>query len=246
MTKLKTLRITFDTEIRNWEISAFRGAMAKKVGYEHEWFHNHNNSGQRSSDTSFHGFSSDRYHYRYPMIQYKTDRRNGKLQPMLVCLGDCVDEAHKFFSQPNWDVELKGNRRPLAIANLDVKQYNLQVWDNDFHYNVFNWLALNTDNYLEYRKLDSLTARLQFLEHLLNQHIVAFFRSMDVRLEQKAVAKITDFKREKWLEYKRGSKLLGFDIGFKTNVFIPEYVGIGKGVSKGFGVIRIDDKTAIK
>lgn len=242
MIKLKTLRITFDTEIRNWEIRSFRGAMAKKVGYEHEWFHNHNNSGRSSSHTNFKGFSSERFHYRYPMIQYKTDRRGNKLRPMLLCLGDCVDEAHKFFSQPNWDVSMNGNKRPLAIANLDINQYNLQVWETDFNYNVFNWLALNTENYLEYRELDALTDKLLFIENLLNQHVVALYRSLNVELEQKAVAKITELRREKWLEYKKGYKLLGFDLSFRANVFIPEYLGIGKGVSKGFGVVRIDNK----
>ncbi len=239
MKKIKTLRITFDTEIRNWEIPSFRGAMAKKVGYEHEWFHNHNNSGASSKDTDFRGFSSAQYHYRYPMIQYKTDRRGGKLRPMLMCLGNCVDEAHKFFSQPDWDIEMRGSKRKLTIANLDVKQYNLQVWEDEFQYNLFNWLALNTDNYLKYRAMDSLAEKLTFLEHLLNQHVVALYKSLGISLDFKANAKITEYRREKWIEYKRGNKLLGFDLGFKANVFLPEYIGIGKGVSKGFGVVRV-------
>ena len=30
----------------------------------------------------------------------------------------------------------------------------------------------------------------------------------------------------------------GFDMKFKTNVQLPQYIGLGKGVSLGFGEIR--------
>lgn len=41
--KLRILSVAFDTPIEPWELRAFRGAVARKAGWEHELFHNHNN-----------------------------------------------------------------------------------------------------------------------------------------------------------------------------------------------------------
>jgi len=32
--------------------------------------------------------------------------------------------------------------------------------------------------------------------------------------------------------------MLAFNIEFKTNVFLPNFIGLGKGVSIGFGTIK--------
>lgn len=36
--------------------------------------------------------------------------------------------------------------------------------------------------------------------------------------------------------------MLGFDIQFRTNVRLPEFIGLGKGVSLGFGTIMSEDQ----
>ena len=39
-------------------------------------------------------------------------------------------------------------------------------------------------------------------------------------------------------QYKfKNVNMLGFDVVFSTNVSLPQYVGLGKGVSLGFGMI---------
>lgn len=39
------------------------------------------------------------------------------------------------------------------------------------------------------------------------------------------------------MEYK-GVKVLSFGIGFKTDLSLPEWIGLGKGNSVGWGVLR--------
>lgn len=46
MHKLKCLKISFEDEIANYELPAFRGAIAHKVGLEHTSDHHH--SGDKS------------------------------------------------------------------------------------------------------------------------------------------------------------------------------------------------------
>lgn len=247
--KLRVLKVAFDTTIQPWEIPAFRGAIAEKVGLEHEWFHNHKNTTQKPFDRGLliKGTNEDNpdkaifyntgYHYRYPKIQYKTRNFKNQLQPLLVCIGDCVEEAHKFFSQADWTITIRDRKHNLQIARMEVDQFNLRVYDQDFHYNLFSWQALNPENYRQFQNMDSLSERIQFLETLLKNHILAFAKGVDWWIDQPVVVKITNLRREKFMSFKR-NKVQCFDLSIKTNVFLPEYLGIGKGVSKGFGTIR--------
>ena len=56
MEKLKFLRVQFDTEIAPYEIPAFRGAIASKVGRDSVLYHNH--------------LDDKTFRYGYPLIQY--------------------------------------------------------------------------------------------------------------------------------------------------------------------------------
>jgi len=50
------------------------------------------------------------------------------------------------------------------------------------------------------------------------------------------VAKITQLDEPR-TQYYKGVRLLSFDAEFKTNVSLPDYIGLGKGVSLGMGTI---------
>ncbi len=219
-TKLRVLSVVFDTPIEPWELRAFRGAVARKAGWEHELFHNHNN------DTG--GF-----HYRLPLIQYKQD--HGK--PMLVCLNEGIEELHHFFSQPDWTLELNGRHTPVRIARLDVKQFTLNVWEKPFRYHIRHWIALNEENYATWTRLEGMVERLALLEKILLNQIVALLHQLGYHPERAVEVKLIDKKEERWISYK-GVKMLAFSLEFGCNVALPDYLGIGKGCSSGWGVVK--------
>lgn len=221
MQKLRILSVSFDTPIEPWELRAFRGAVARKAGWEHELFHNHNN------DTG--GF-----HYRLPLIQYKQDHG----RPMLVCLNEGIEELHHFFTQPDWTLDLNGRATPVRIARLDVKQYNLGVWaERTFRYHIRHWIALNEDNYATYTRLAGMVERLYFLENLLKNQLVGLLHQLGAEADRPVDVKLLAKKDERWVSYK-GIKMLAFSLEFSCNVALPDWVGIGKGCSSGWGVIR--------
>ncbi len=231
MNKLRVLTVTFDTEIPPWRIREFRAAIASKVGLENEWFHNHDNDGQ--APKHYEKLADRKYHYRYPKIQYKVkDNR-----PMIVFLAECVEEAHKFFSQPDWSLRIAGEHHDMKIDRLDMREFNMQIWERDFQYRLYKWQALNSKNYEIYQQLDSNKERCDFLEGLLVGHILSFARGIDWHLEKRLEVNIANIIRTKHVSYKR-LKVLCFDVAFTTNMFLPQYLGLGKGCSKGFGVVR--------
>ena len=221
MKQLRLLTILFDTQIQGHEIPAFRGALAQKVGLEHDWFHNH----KRDE-------SAGNFHHRYPRIQYK--RHRGK--PMLVCLENGVEEVHKYFSQPDWTLHFSGKDHHMKIEQLRVHEYNLQVMDTMTTYSIRNWLAVSDRNVKEYKNITSLKDRITFLERKLANNIIGFAKGIDWRHEKRFEVSITDIPKQHRIRFK-GMSMMAFNCVFQTNVFLPNYVGLGKGASKGYGVV---------
>ena len=221
MKKIRILQIIFDTEILGRQISAFRGAIAEKVGLENILFHNHTNSGFR---------------YSYPLIQYK--RINKKAA--IICVEQGVDEIYHLFNNPNWNLNLNGEVFKMKIEKLHVNSFNLNVWDKFFHYRIFNWIALNPENHKKYQETDSLIERIGLLENILTANILSFAKGIDWQLEsdKKIELKITNILNEKTTIYKEMPRVI-FNVEFKTNVFIPQHIGLGKAASHGYGVVYI-------
>jgi hypothetical protein len=219
-TKLRLLSVQFDTPIEPWELSAFRGAVAKKAGWQHELFHNHNNT-------------DGGYHYRLPLIQYKQEYK----KPMLVCLNQGIEELHHFFSQPDWTLDLNGRTAPVRIANLDVKQLQLTTSEKISRYHIRNWIALNDENYPLYNQLNTIVEKVFFLQGILQNQIVDLLHQLEITPEIQVKVHVTNLKQESWVSYKK-VKMRAFSLEFSTNVFLPDYIGFGKGCSVGWGVVK--------
>ncbi|MDX2246575.1 MAG: CRISPR-associated endonuclease Cas6 [Bacteroidia bacterium] len=216
--KLKVLRVIFDGEMRPSEIPALRGAIADKVGQASVLFHNHIESGFR---------------YRYPLIQYKCIRNH----PALICIGEGVDEIHHFFSQKDWSVEISGRKLPMKIEHLDMNQFSMQVWDREFSYRIQSWIALNQETYREFQQITEKTQQIPFLEKKLTGNILSMAKGIGWFIEKPIKTRITDLADPYPLKVK-GLYVTGFRALFRTNVFLPDGIGLGKHVSLGFGTVQ--------
>jgi len=220
MSTLRLLSVQFDTPIDPWELPAFRGAVAAKAGYEHDLFHNHDNE-------------TGGFHYRLPLIQYKQDY--GK--PMLVCLNEGIEELQHFFSQPDWTLSLKGREAPVRIHKLDVRQYALAAQDKPLRYHLRDWIGLRDENYGTYTRLNGVVERMSHLERVLQNQVIALLQQLNCSPEQDLQVKIQQVQRERWVSFK-DVKVLAFSLEFSAHVALPDYVGLGKGCSMGWGVLK--------
>jgi hypothetical protein len=216
--KIRILTVTFDTEISGFEIPAFRGAVVAKVGDANTLFHNHLNNKQ--------------FLYRYPLIQYKMLRR----KPAIMCIDYGVDEIHKFFEKKDWNLKISDRWLEMKIDNLQMNQFVMQVWDKTFNYSISNWIALNQENHIKYQEIDAMTARIEFLERTLKANILSFAKGIDWTVDKEILLSIKDIRRTRTAKVK-GKYLAGFDLDFSTNVFLPNFIGLGKSVSLGYGVV---------
>lgn len=218
MKKIKYLQVGFEHPITAWEVQGIRGAIIKTAGEKHRLFHNH---------------LEDGYRYKYPLIQYK--RHQGR--PLLISLDEGIEEIHHFFEHMQEGVMLGNRPYNMVVSDIRMQQFTLQVWDKLFDYRIVNWLALNPKNYEEYAKTDELSKRLELLTKVLTGNILSMAKGIDWHIEKPVEIKITHIYEPRLLSYKQ-TKLMAFNLTFRSNVFLPPQIGLGKGASSGFGVIK--------
>ncbi len=222
MKRIRILDVEFEDEIHPWEVSAFRGAVIESAGRKNIIFHNH---------------KQDKFVYSYPLIQYK---RIGK-KPHLVCIEEGVDEIHKFFENMQEGVFLNDRPYELKIGSLNLNTYTLQVWDKAFHYRLYDWSPLNQDNFTKYNGTDDENERMTFLNKILTGNILSFGKGVDWTVDKPIITKVDKIEKTKTLRVK-GVPRVVFNVSFKTNVFLPNGIGLGKNVALGYGVVKEDKR----
>lgn len=217
MKKVKVLCVRFANEIRNDEIEYFRGAVLSKLQQASVLFHNHEGNGFR---------------YAYPLIQYK---RFGK-QAAIVCLEQGAEAIGQFFSASDFSFRLGNRRVEMQIDSVKASQVIVQLWDNMFVYKLLRWLPFNEENYQIYQKLEGIVEKYTFLEKKLIGNMLSFAKGIDLFLEKPIVCKILEVDEPYWVLYK-GVHMMGFTVRFKSNLSLPDGIGLGKGVSLGNGIV---------
>lgn len=219
MTKIKILTVVFENCISSQEIPYFRGAIIQTSGLEHELFHNHNDKGFR---------------YAYPLIQYK--RKNGK--PMLLCLEEGVESMHHFFSNQQEGIMLGNRTYNLVVDELKLSTKSLSVSNSSFSYSLTDWLPLNQKNHKIYFSLKSEIEQLEFLEKIITGNILSFAKGLGWLLTSKIKVRIHKIHNMKKISIKK-NPMMAFGIMFSCNIKLPNYIGLGKNASLGYGVLEL-------
>ena len=219
MNKTKYLQIQFDQPFQAYDIPKLRAAIIEKTKRESTLFHNH--------------LGDDKFLYRYPLIQYKIKDR----KPCLICLAEATDDIHYLLREKDFVFNIKGKEYDFEIEDVRLRYVQIQTWDNDFKYSILHYMALNQDNFSEYKKLERLVDKIAYVENMLSKHITLFAEELNAHLPFPINVQLLEIKEEKYIEYKEVFHLT-FSLTFKCNLLIPEYAGIGKGVSVGFGIVK--------
>lgn len=223
--KIRVLVITFYNQIAHYEVPAFRGGIIKLIESGNVLFHNHLDDGS--------------FLYRYPLIQYK--RIKGKAA--IVCVGDGADAIGEFFSSCNYEINIGDKIISLKVESVRPETMLIQRWNDTFTYSIRKYLPLNQTNYEKYVGTDSLVEQYSIIERCLLGNILSFAKNMEIRFEDVITAKIVELTEEPRLYKYKGVDMMGFDLKFTSNVSLPDFIGLGRGVSAGFGMItRIKTK----
>lgn len=222
---IRTLTVTYDSKIGNNEIVGFRGAIIKQLGESVDiLYHNHE--------------EGDKYRYSYPLIQYKKIRGNAAI----VCIGNGVDVIGQFLSVNNKNINIYGKDISMKVLNVIPARLLIQTWKRNFRYHISRWIPLNAKNYRIYKSLDSDLEKKEMLKKILTGNLLSLLKGLDIHIEDNIIVEIDELS-EPYLTTNKNTKMTTFNVGFTSNLTIPNYIGIGKNASIGYGTIHEIKKT---
>ena len=217
--RIRLLIVIFNFEMERREIPAFRGAIANKVGRENVLFHNH--------------LGKESFLYGYPRIQYKVLRKN----PAIVCINEGSEEMLKFFEKTNWNIHLNGKEIETEVKHISFDYAYCGVSDQMSRYRISNWFALNEANFSKFKDHTDGEEQVRFLERILIGNILSFAKGIEWDVKQEIRLSISDLPKGRLFNFKN-HQMVGLDVEFVSNVVLPDWIGLGKSVSRGFGVLR--------
>ena len=186
-------------------------------------------------DTEFH--HHDDKPFRYPLIQYK------RIKEKLYVLG-ILQYTDLVFDRMSGLQHIVLAKKKIPITNIKFKKSTHVITDEITEYSFCSpWIALNAENYVKYKKLDKQFKK-RFLEDILVGNLLSMLKGLDMRIDYRLYAHLKWYKELPIVAHKHGFS--GFYAKFVTNLSLPKYIGIGKSVSKGFGIIQPADSQNLK
>jgi hypothetical protein len=168
--------------------------------------------------------------YRYPLVQYKV------LQsvPTLVGLNEGADLLIQLFLKIK-EIEIAGRNYPVLQKNIESRQFPVGLSEDLHAYRFITlWMALNQKNYAAFLQEDE-PQQLRHLKSVLIGNILSFYKAMGYQASGTIMAnlKITAQKETRF----KNNAMIAFEAEFVTNTLLPDYIGLGKSVARGFGAI---------
>ena len=177
-----------------------------------------------------HNHLGDKFLYAYPMIQYKIL----KGAPLIIAMQDAIPTLHNAIMHTEEiiiadtayscnDIDIKLDTRELGLSN----KMNKYVFLNP-------WVCLNQANYNKYKHLNN-EEKNTFLDKILIGNILSMCKGLGINIDKEII--VNTNVREVSSNFKN-NKMISFYGEFYANFNIPNYFGIGKSVSRGFGMIK--------
>ncbi len=171
--------------------------------------------------------------YRYPLIQFKIIDDT----PAIIALTEKAVEIFTEIFMKLDEIIIDDKRIPVNEKDLKIEETDFGFSDEILFYEFINpWISLNQKNFVAY-KLKSEKEKNDLLKRILIGNILSMSKYLDLHLNKEQKIDV-DLKVRQVQAILKGKKMIGFKGVFKTNFIIPDYVGLGKSVSRGFGTVK--------
>ena len=207
------LRLKSDKEIHSHG-NKLRGFFARKFN-EYALLHQH---------------QGNKFIYSYPLIQYKILDKT----PHIIGINEGIDVLKEIYD--GYDtIKLGNSEYKIFQREISIKEHEFGISDKFQKYQFLTpWFALNQENFDGYMKLDSRERRAK-LRKIMIGNIISMSKGLkytvgkEIKLDTQVRQVRSSFK---------GREIIAFSGEFIVNFKIPNLLGIGKSVSRGFGTVR--------
>lgn len=218
---MKKATLTFgDIRLSPAQTHKFRGYVGNLFS-EYDLIHNHDQI-------------TGKHIYRYPLIQFKVIDN----VPQIIALtSNAVDIFTRIFMTMNQMI-IADRVIPVHEKDLKVETVEFGFSTETFMYELITpWIALNQKNYDIYNDYETRQEKDDLLKRILTGNILSMSKSLGIHLDHDQKIQ-SDLRLEHQPVNLKNQKMLGFKGMFKTNFILPDDVGLGKSVSRGFGTIK--------
>lgn len=178
-----------------------------------------------------HQHNADKFIYRYPVVQYKMI---GNV-PTVIGINEGAEVLKQIFDEYH-EIRLGENTYQVVERGISLKDEEFGISDKIHSYEFATpWLALNQENYRKFYALKGKPERDEFMRKILTGNILSMAKSLgyDVPGPIKCDAQV-HFRKDRLKDV----SVMVFTGKFQANFLIPDLLGIGKSVSRGFGAVR--------
>ncbi|GIV28176.1 MAG: hypothetical protein KatS3mg027_1990 [Bacteroidia bacterium] len=215
ITKLPYLKLVFENSFQPYEVDKLRDIAISLTKGHAILYHNH---------------IENKFNYDYPLIQYKIISNKGAI----LYLHHGIEHIHYLFNQ------LEESKGKIKLKLQKIFSFNYSIVSNgEFEYELLRWLPLYDEYYEEFKQLELPEEKEIFLKIRLKDNILTFLRGIDFNFtNNNDKIEIQNFQilKEDWISFK-DVKFKYFNVKFKTNIFLPPHIGLGKGAAKNYGVV---------
>ena len=212
--------LKFDKPLHQQRIKgkSLRGAIGRLYS-EYQLLHQHKEDG--------------RVDYCYPLVQYKMYGKKGYIVGLcdgakLVTTLDIVAET----------LNLEGMNYRIMSKEVNIQQVSYKITTEIIPYSFLTpWLALNEENYEKYGTLSTVEQK-NLLRRILIGNILSMSKGLGYVVTEEIKVSQLDVYPVKTPVRLKGVGMTGFKGSFSVNFDLPDYLGLGKSVSRGFGTIK--------
>ena len=173
--------------------------------------------------------------YGYPLIQYKIVEN----LCLIVGISEGMDMIKTIFSDLKM-IKIGHNWEEILHKGLNKTNNPFGISNDEITYEFITpWLALNEANHKKYSIMGFKEKKKLFLERIILGNIISMSKGLKYTIPDTIKINLIKFKEIQ--TSLKGTPMLGFMGTFRVNFEIPDYFGLGKSVSRGFGtIVRVD------
>jgi hypothetical protein len=170
--------------------------------------------------------------YVYPTVQFKVLDRLA----CLIGVGKGGELVARLWAEVD-RARLGAEELPVLEASLQRRRASFGELEAPVSYRFRSpWLGLNQNNHSLYQAWTSPRRRQGLLEKILCGNCLSVAKAFDHHVQMLLKADASDLQP---VETRlKGVKMLGFLGTFRINFALPDRIGIGKSVSRGFGTLE--------
>lgn len=192
----------------------------------------------REKSTLLHNHLEDgTFRYKYPLVQYKIIDGN----PLIIGLNEGADVLNEIFTGIRVLV-INGKEYHFDLKYLENSFFTIETIPHFVSYQFLTpWMALNQHNVDRYLQSE-FKAQKEMLNSILTGNLLSMMKGIGQHMDKQIIVEVRP--REDIAHFKNQSMRVFWGT-FKSNIKLPDFIGVGKAVSRGFGTIKLIENGAL-